>query len=68
MGNHAGFRYQDVLDKGRPCHDPLDPFSLRHPPMLLSRRAKIFAPFDALKGYTEAINATITEHERKQTD
>ena len=65
MVNNAGFRYQDVLNRGRPRHDPLDPFSIRHPPMPLSRRAKIFAPFDALKGYNEAINAKTIEYECK---
>lgn len=43
------FPYRDVLRKGRPKHAPMDPFSIRHPPMPLSRRAKIFSPFDALK-------------------
>ena len=49
------FRYRDVFLKGRPRHDVPDPFSLRHPPMPASRWAKIFAPFDALKGFEEAI-------------
>ena len=50
-----GFRYETVLRKGRPIHAPFDAFSVRHPPMPLRRRAKIFSPFDALKGFSEAI-------------
>ena len=65
MGNNVGFRYQDVLKRGKPYHDPLDPFSIRHPPMPLSRRAKIFTPFDALKGYNEAVHAKTIEYEHK---
>lgn len=49
------FSYREVLEKGRPCHDRLDPFRIRHPQMDPGRRAKIFAPFDALKGFDEAI-------------
>ena len=62
---NTSFKYQDVLNRGKPRHDPLDPFSIRHPPMPLSRRAKIFAPFEALKGYNEAIHAQTVEYEKK---
>ena len=55
-------RYRKVLEKGRPIHTKGDDFYIKHPPMDLSRRAKIFSPFDALKGYDEAIAATIAEH------
>ena len=51
------FRYFETLSRGRPIHDPYDDFSLRHPSMPLGRRAKIFSPFDALKGFNEAIAA-----------
>lgn len=51
----ANFRYRDVSRKGRPVHAPMDAFSIRHPAMPLSRRAKIFSPFDALEGFNEAI-------------
>lgn len=50
-----GFRYEEVARKGRPVHARTDPFSLRHPPMPLSRRAKIFSPFDALRGFSDAV-------------
>ncbi len=51
----VNFRYREVFLKGRPVHDRLDPFRIRHPRMERGRRAKIFAPFDALKGFSEAI-------------
>ena len=53
----AGFRYAKVLSRGKPEHKGSDPFRLKHPPMDLGRRAKIFAPFDALKGFREAVTA-----------
>lgn len=49
------FPYQDVLDRGYPRHRWNDPFRLKHPSMDPSRRAKLFAPFDALKGFSEAV-------------
>ena len=53
----AGFRYRDVLKGGRPMHDKFDSFSIKHPAMDLGKRAKIFSPFDALKGFNEAVAA-----------
>lgn len=50
-----GFKYLDTLQRGRPRHDSLSHFSLKHPQMPCSRRAKIFAPFDALRGFNEAV-------------
>ncbi|MCR5702579.1 MAG: hypothetical protein K6G76_10620 [Lachnospiraceae bacterium] len=49
------FKYIEVIKKGKNKHIKNDAFYLKHPPMDLSRRAKIFAPFDALKGFNEAI-------------
>lgn len=49
------FRYRDVFLAGRPEHDRYDPFSIRHPRMNVGHRAKIFSPFDALKGFSEAV-------------
>ncbi len=40
--------YSDIIDKERPLHDG-DEFSYRHPKMAEQDRAKIFAPFAALK-------------------
>lgn len=45
------FKYIKTLEHGKPQHDPFDPFRLKHPGMPLSKRAKIFAPFDALRGF-----------------
>lgn len=49
------FKYADVYRKGRPVHGDWDAFSLKHPPMPVSRWAKIFSPFDALRGFTDLI-------------
>ena len=49
------FRYKDVLARGKPTHKKYDTFSIKHPSMALEKRAKIFNPFDALKGFNEAI-------------
>ena len=49
------FKYRDVFLAGRPRHGRLDDFSLRHPKMEPGKRAKIFAPFDALRGFSFAI-------------
>ena len=56
------FPYREVLQKGRPRHGRLDPFRIRHPQMDTGRRAKIFAPFDALKGFDEAIQKVQDEN------
>ena len=55
MAMPADFRYRDVFLKGKPQHDRFDLFRIRHPSMDVGRRAKIFSPFDALKGFNEAI-------------
>ena len=49
--------YSLALSRDRPSHDR-DAFSRRHPKMSLQNRAKIFAPFDALRGYKELIKAS----------
>ena len=59
----SDFKYMDVFLKGRPAHGNNDLFSVKHPSMDLGRRAKIFSPFDALKGFSEAISET--EHNFK---
>ena len=53
----ANFRYRDVFLKGKPRHDICDPFRIRHPVMDTRHRAKIFSPFDALKGFGDAVAA-----------
>ena len=57
----SSFKYKSVLEKGKPVHDKYDSFSIRHPAMDLSRRAKIFSPFDALKGFNEELFKTETK-------
>ncbi len=49
------FRYRATAKKGRPLHEKTDSFYAKHPPMELSRRAKIFSPFDALKGFSDEL-------------
>ena len=63
----AGFRYREILLKGKPKHDKTDAFRIRHPSMDVGRRAKIFAPFDALRGFNEAVASkdVLYEHKRE---
>ena len=51
------FRYKSVYLRGKPRHGKNDIFYHRHPSMPSSQRAKIFAPFDALAGFGDAISA-----------
>ena len=48
-------RYKNALQSGRPMHTKFDEFYARHPFMDTRKRAKIFAPFDALAGFDELI-------------
>ena len=49
------FKYLKVFLKGKPRHQAYDAFALKHPAMDCGRRAKIFSPFDALKGFSDAV-------------
>ena len=51
----AGFAYREIFLKGKPVHEKYDAFSAKHPKMDAGRRAKIFAPFDALRGFDAAL-------------
>ena len=51
----ADFRYKSVYLKGKPVHTAADGFARKHPAMDLLRRAKIFSPFDALRGFDAAV-------------
>ena len=62
----ADFIYRDVFLKGQPVHNRFDGFRLRHPSMDCGRRAKIFAPFDALAGFNEAVAAKEVLYEYKR--
>ena len=55
------FPYKTVYEKGKPVPDKYDSFSVRHPALDLSRRAKIFSPFDALKGFGDELARTEAE-------
>lgn len=55
MAMPADFRYRDVFLKGKPRHERYDAFRVRHPSMDVGHRAKIFAPFDALTGFGDAV-------------
>ena len=61
-------KYKIVYEKGKPAHAPFDDFSIKHPPMDLTRRAKIFSPFDALKGFNDEIVDTELSFETNYSD
>ena len=52
----ADFPYEAIWKGGRPKHRKYDEFWRRHPTMEVAHRAKIFAPFDALRGFDEGIH------------
>ena len=56
----ADFKYAKCYLKGKPEHELFDEFSVKHPPMSVDKWAKIFAPFDALKGFGDTIKETET--------
>lgn len=61
------FPYLEAVLRGRPEHryDMTDPFAAKHPKMPRSKRAKLFAPFDALDGYNESINSKNVQYTEK---
>ena len=65
MAMPANFRYREVFLMGRPRHET-DPFGIRHPKMDRGHRAKIFSPFDALKGFSEAVQAKTVLYEDRE--
>lgn len=83
MSMPANFRHAEIFRRGRPRHgkpgvlSTYDAFYIRHPPMSTLRRAKLFAPFDALAGFSVRITAKevlyedrqlLTEEEREELD
>lgn len=48
--------YQELKGMHRPQH-VCDTFSRQHPKMARGKRAKLFAPFDALSGFDETMDA-----------
>ena len=57
----AGFKYTAAFIAGRPIHRD-DHFAFLHPRMDRRRRAKLFAPFDALDGYSVSIDSKNIEY------
>ena len=62
MEQTAKAKYRDALGRPRPQHGIDDAFSLRHPKMPLSQRAKLFSPFAALRGFEEAIESKLERY------
>ena len=62
----ADFPYRRIMQMGRPKHEKFSDFGIRHPSMSCSRRAKIFAPFDALAGFSDRIEKKETLYEAKR--
>ena len=62
----ADFPYKKIMQMGRPKHGRFSDFGIRHPSMPCSRRAKIFAPFDALAGFSDRINKKEILYEEKK--
>lgn len=56
------FRYAETAARGRPRHERYDPFYIKHPFMEMEKRAKIFSPYDALKGFSDSVRAKETEY------
>ena len=63
----ADFKYKEIFLAGRPKHEPFDAFRRKHPEMEPGHRAKIFAPFDALKGFKECIASKQVPYEKKRS-
>ena len=61
----AGFRYRNVCIEGRPRHNKNDLFYHRHPSMKPEQRAKIFAPFDALRGFSDEVESREILYEKR---
>ncbi len=59
------FKYSEVSEHGRPHHEKFDDFYNKHPFMEISKRAKIFSPFDALRGFNEAVSAKEIQYQPK---
>ena len=57
----VGFKYTAAFMAGRPIHHD-DHFAFLHPRMDRRRRAKLFAPFNALDGYSATIDSKDIEY------
>ena len=61
----ADFPHRDLFYAGRPVHQKFAEFWCRHPNMDPGQRAKIFAPFDALRGFSDAVSSKEVIYEAK---
>ena len=59
-GSFTSTQYEKLMAQHRPEHNG-DAFSRRHPKMPVSKRAKIFLAFDALRGFDASIDIAKTE-------
>ncbi len=66
MDDSVETKYRSAIFRERPQHAPRDEFSIRHPKMPLSKRAKIFSPFAALTGFEEVIDAKLERYVEKR--
>ena len=62
MEQTAEEKYRSAFRQERPKHTDDAEFAFRHPRMNLDRRAKIFSPFAALKGFEEEIDSKLEEY------
>ena len=62
----ASFSHKETFLHGRPKHRRYDDFWRRHPPMASAHRAKIFAPFDALRGFDFCIMSKEVQYTRQR--
>lgn len=60
------FRYARIAAQGRPRHEMFDTFCLKHPSMNVGKRAKIFSPFDALKGFGDAVSSKEIKYTKRR--
>jgi hypothetical protein len=72
MSMPANFGHAEIFRRGRPRHgkpgvlSTYDAFYIRHPPMSPLRRAKLFAPFDALRGFSDAVSSKREVYEARR--
>ena len=66
MSMPADFHHLALLQQGRPRHRKYDDFWFRHPTMSPGHRAKLFAPFDALRGFSEAVSSKEVAYEARR--
>ena len=62
----SDFRFKNVAEKGRPRHSGWDSFTVKHPPMPPEHWAKIFSPFDALRGFGDFIASKEVEYSARR--